>query len=291
MVWLDDSWAWLDRIWLFIIRYKSENLILSCVLCYTHSYWSTRFVIMESELRCVVNWNIVVCEDEAVEFQMLQKNIRQFEKESCDLFHIFHFTNGEEMLEKFPEDTHILFMDIGMKGISGMEASRRLRERGIDVCLVFITSLTQYAIEGYSVHAFGFLQKPVSYEVFRLEMKRILTALQSRSNLTLLLSIGTGIQPVDFQQVCYVEVYGRLICISRMEKPVLECRMSLSDLEKKLNSRQFFRCHNNFLVNLNAVDRIEAKQLIMKDGKSVPVSKYRYQELLSAISRNARIQI
>lgn len=238
-----------------------------------------------------MNWNIVICDDEQVESEKLQRYLQNLEAEQGDRFSLQIFSSGEQLLEHFPANADILLMDIGMNGISGMETVRQLRKQDINVCVIFITSLTQYAIEGYSVHAFGFLTKPFSYSHFRRAMEEALAALESTRSNILALPVENGIQYIDFSQVCYVEVYGRIICVNQTNGLSLECRMSLSNLEKSLNSKQFFRCHNNFLVNFAHVVQIESRKLTMKNGRVIPVSKHRYQELLLAIGRYGRTKL
>lgn len=235
-----------------------------------------------------MNWNIAICDDEHVETELLQGYLQHLEAERGDSFSVRSFSSGEQLLAQFSKNTDILLMDIGMNGISGLDTIRKLREQETDVCVIFITSLTQYAIEGYSVHAFGFLPKPLSYLRFRRTMDEALAALESEKSSTLALPVETGTQYIDFTRVCYVEVYGRMICVTRENGLSLECRMSLANLERVLNSWKFFRCHNNFLVNFAYVERIESGKLTMKDGRVIPVSKHRYQELLLAIGRYAR---
>ena len=115
-------------------------------------------------------WKTIICDDEQEMRSAVRANLERFSEETGERFSVTELTSGEALLFNLTEDTDIIFLDIKMNGITGMDAARKLREKNSRVCIVFITTMTQYALEGYEVHAFGFLKKPVSYAQFRLQI-------------------------------------------------------------------------------------------------------------------------
>ena len=74
--------------------------------------------------------------------------------------------NGMNFLDDYKGDCDLIFMDIAMPHMDGLETAAALRKRGDNTCLIFITSMAQYALKGYEVNAFDFLVKPLAYELF-----------------------------------------------------------------------------------------------------------------------------
>ena len=97
-------------------------------------------------------------------------------------------------------------MDIEMPHMDGMEAAHRLREIDEEVCLIFVTNLAQYAIEGYEVRAMDFLVKPVEYDNFSLKLQKALAGRSRMQKKEIVLSSGSGIRRLRLDELYYVEV-------------------------------------------------------------------------------------
>ena len=94
---------------------------------------------------------IAVCDDEKVMLRQLSQYLTQIQEETGDCYDLCYFTSAEELLEHLPQDVQVILLDISMGEMSGMQCARALRKRGVDCAIMFITSMTQYALEGYDV--------------------------------------------------------------------------------------------------------------------------------------------
>ena len=124
-------------------------------------------------------WKIAIVEDEPKEAKRLEANLLRFAEENGETFELSHFSNAILFLTNYRPLYDLVFMDIEMPGLNGMEAAFRLRETDPVVKLIFVTNMAHYAAKGYEVAAFRFLIKPVSYQSLSLSMKPALLQLKS----------------------------------------------------------------------------------------------------------------
>ena len=109
---------------------------------------------------------IAVVEDEKESQEQLVSYISRYEKESEKKFEVTVFSDGMDIVENYDPVWDIIFMDIRMKHLDGMQAAEKIRKYDPAVVLIFITTMAQYAIRGYEVDALDFVLKPVAYAQF-----------------------------------------------------------------------------------------------------------------------------
>jgi two-component system response regulator LytT len=107
---------------------------------------------------------IAICEDEKEQQELLKVYINQIFEELSIKYKLEILNSGEELLENYLKDTDILLLDIQMGQINGMNTARKIRTLDDKVEIIFITSLIEYALEGYEVRAYRYLIKPVKYD-------------------------------------------------------------------------------------------------------------------------------
>lgn len=115
---------------------------------------------------------IAIVEDEAAVRDQLTDYVRRYTRQYGTEFEVTCFTDGDEILENYRPAFDIIFLDVEMKRLNGMETAQRIRELDDDVLLIFITNMAQYAIKGYSVGALDYVLKPVPYFAFLHSCKR-----------------------------------------------------------------------------------------------------------------------
>lgn len=227
---------------------------------------------------------LIICDDEPVICETIRNMLGRFSKECGISLDVSTCASGEELLGAVTPDVDILLLDIRMGELSGMNAARKIREKNSDICIIFVTTMTQYALEGYKVHAFGFLKKPLTYAQLRLQMLDAVQMLKSRIPESITVKSGHDTWRLDLDKLYYMEIYGHDIHAVCTDRTVV-CYGSLSDFEQILTSKGFCRCHKSFLVNLRHIRQIGMAQIFMTDGSAVPVSKYRKKEVSEAFAR------
>jgi Response regulator of the LytR/AlgR family len=227
---------------------------------------------------------IVICDDEEYTCQTIRDYLNRYQSEKGEAFSVRAFASGEELLRDMPRDTDILLLDIKMCEISGMEAARILRARHAEVCIIFITTMVQYALEGYEVHAFGFLKKPIVYEQFSRQMTEALHSLSFKEDFCISFRSGTETVRVSASDIYYIEAFGHNINVVTKTKNE-KTDMSLSEFEAHLKTHGFFRCHKSYLVNHKYISRIEQDKLRIFNGDEVLISRHRRKEFLDDFTR------
>ena len=231
-------------------------------------------------------WNTIICDDEAEMRSSIRAYLERFETETGESFSVAEYASAEQLLFHLTEETDLLFLDIRMDGITGMEAAHRIRERNQQLCIVFIATMTQYAMEGYRVHAFGFLEKPLVYAQFRLQMLDVLRHLGQRRAESIVVRADGELRTVALTQLIYLEVLNHDLRFVFSDGS-FQCRETLRGLEGKLIGKGFFRCHKSFCVNLRHVRGIAGEGVRMSNGDLLPVGKLRRKEFLEAYAAYA----
>ncbi len=195
-------------------------------------------------------------------------------------FEIFSFPDGEALLKEYPGRLDLLLLDIAMPKVDGLTAARRIRRDDPDVVLLFISSVTQYAVQGYSVEALDFIVKPVSYMGLKIRLDRALARIRQSRPRMIEVRNADGLFKLSAMDILYVETFRHRIVIHTRER-ALPAEKSMQSFEKELSGLPFFRCHTSFLVNLRFVDKISGSDLFIGD-QAISISRYRRRELLEA---------
>ena len=211
---------------------------------------------------------IAVVENEDIFLDELRRYLEKWrtEKEEREI-EITVYRSGEEVLEA-ALDANILFMDIQLDGkLNGVETAKLLREKRYNQKLVFMTSFSEYALEGYKVEAMDYLLKPVSYEDIRLCMEKLVKYLSSGYYLCRMKEATIRI-PYNKIKYCFSALHNVEFFT---DDGIYHQAGSLEKLKSVLPP-QFIRCHRTAIINLNHVIGIKGNQVFMSDGETVPVS-------------------
>ena len=123
---------------------------------------------------------IAVVDDQPDMRQQLCSMIDQYSRENNCMLEVTAFSDGSQVITNYCKGFDIIFLDIEMPELGGMDAAERIRTVDPDVVLVFVTNMAQYAIRGYEVDALDFVLKPVNYYQFSTKLERALQRIQRR---------------------------------------------------------------------------------------------------------------
>jgi len=179
----------------------------------------------------------------------------------------------------------LVFMDIDLPGINGMEAAAMLRERDHDTLLVFVTDLAKYAVKGYEVDALDFIVKPISYQGIALRMDRVARALEARPSKSIAVSGRQGVSVFPARDLIYAEVRGHYLTFHLSNGQIIEARGSLKACCEQNTLPQFIQISSGYVVNADNVRLIDGQTVKMSNGDDLIMSRPKRRDALASFAR------
>lgn len=251
---------------------------------------------------------VIIAEDERLAREELKYLLEQEE----DIEVLPCASNGLELIQLVEEhNPDVVFLDIQMPEMQGLQAARMLSSRKNSPFIVFSTAHDEYAVEAFDLNAVDYLLKPYDHHRLKQTLSRIRKRIQEKqageeantldaslgknqpssgSKISkLLVDDGERLIVVDPQSILYAAREERVIEIFTLNQKYTS-KMTLQQLEEKLAGYSFYRTHRSFLVNMNFVLEIVpwfngTYNLILKDDKrtQIPVSRSSAKELLNRL--------
>lgn len=226
---------------------------------------------------------IAIVEDEHAYAMQLQEYLNTYEKENGEVFEISLFSDGDEIVHKYKPIYDIILMDIEMKFMDGMSAAEEIRKVDTEVVIIFITNMPQYAIRGYAVEALDYVLKPISYFAFSQRLNRAIGRIKKRISKTISINIKGGTVRLDVANITYVESQGHTL-IFHTTGAEYEASGTMKELEKDLESLNFYRANKGYLINLAHVDGIKDACAVVR-GEALLISRSRKKDFMEMLTR------
>ncbi|WP_319022562.1 LytTR family DNA-binding domain-containing protein [Oceanobacillus oncorhynchi] len=202
---------------------------------------------------------------------------------------------GKQLVELYKEyEPDVIFLDVHMPGMRGVAAAKKIMELAYirAPLFIFTTAYEDYAVEAFEIEAVDYMLKPYDTERFQMAMNRLRKRMQQlkskeegpsnqgmTSSAKLLIDNDDRTIVLSPDAIYYAMPHNRVLEIHTEDK-VIYSRMSLQELEKKLQGHAFFRTHRSYLVNLNHIQEITpwfngASNITLRDKKqtTIPVSR------------------
>lgn len=191
---------------------------------------------------------IIIVEDNDSDATRLLNFLDKFEKEHNEVFEIARYSDGYSFLNEYLS-ADIVFLDIEMPGIDGMSAARELRKKDNEVTIVFMTNMSQMAIQGYEVAAFDFILKPISYKSFALRFSRVLKVLRKEQGEEIWVVNNEGKRKIRTCDIMYIETM-RHVLIFHLINEEIKATGTLLSFQQKFEGGCFSMCNRSeFLIS------------------------------------------
>lgn len=227
--------------------------------------------------------SIAIVEDDAHQREQLKQLLERYAGEKKVDFRIFPFADGVDIMEHYTSQYAVIFLDIQLNVMNGMETAERIRQQDEYVDLVFVTSFSQYALDGYHVAASDFLVKPATYVSVSRIMNKLMRKYEREKDDFLVLNNSRKLQRIRLQGVQYIESVGHYVKI-HSDDGVAMFPATIKDIEAQLEGRPFFRCSIGVIVSLARIDAIEQYQ-VQVGGTWLPISRQKRKALIDAVNR------
>ncbi len=231
---------------------------------------------------------VAIAEDDPEYAKQLQDCLHRYEEQHEASFSVSTFQNGAELLEHYRGNWDLVFLDINMPGMNGMDVARELRSMDHTVMLIFVTSLAQYAIQGYSVGAFDYILKPLHYYEMDMKLQLALRQLGSRQEKSMLIKLDGDLHRVPLEQIDYIEIKSHRICYyTRQGRFESSSGQTLRQLEDTLTPYGFVRCNKGTLINIRHVEYL-GSDMVTLAGVTLPVSRTHRKAVVEMLLKLAK---
>jgi len=220
---------------------------------------------------------IALCDDDKYVLDQLNTMILKYCK-GKNLKAITHtYTKGEDLLHS-SEKFHIIFLDIQMGQIDGIEAAKIIRKKDKHVKIIYVTNFPNYQNDAFSVRAFGYIIKPIAYETICHQLDDAIEYIESeKDKITFTFDTDVGIKTLNVEDIYYFESYAHKIEIVSKER-TYKVSDNITNILNNFKSYGFTMPHKSFVINLIYVSSIKGYNVILTSGDLIPISQKRAVE-------------
>lgn len=227
--------------------------------------------------------HIAICDDEKSFVARLNEQLERYAAETGEEIKVTVYYDGMELIEKYDTSIDLIFLDIQMKLVNGLRTAEHIRRMDENVSIIFLTTLTQYGLEGYKYRADNYIVKPMKYVRLKAEMEQWRKRHQKDESPSVVISNDTGKYKIFLKSLRYVETFNRNLLLHTEQENIL-CYKSMKEMERELEGMGFARCHTSYLVNLGYVKNAKKLEIELITGEKLPVSQPRRKEFMEKLA-------
>ncbi|MDV5106414.1 LytTR family DNA-binding domain-containing protein [Clostridium perfringens] len=183
-------------------------------------------------------FSIALCEDNSLQREELKNNLSKVLDEIGVEYKLLTFETGEDLLREYPENLDMLFLDIQMGELTGMETARKVRKYDDKVEIIFITALWDYIQKGYEVRAFRYLIKPVKFKELQEQVTTCVENILHKRYTYITIKDKNNVLKIRTEDILFLETFERKVIIHTNSQDYI-VKMSMNKLEKELNNKGF----------------------------------------------------
>lgn len=227
--------------------------------------------------------HIAICDDNVSELSNMVTLITEYRKSKHINCEYAVFSNGFDLIASFDKGKRydVYCLDIIMPGFSGIELAKEIREYDKSTPIIFFTTSKEFALEGYAVKAINYVLKPVSKATLFSVLDELLEIIKAQKDEdAFLVKSNEGIQKILRSNLVFVEVIGRNVLYHLRSGKVIECVESFNSICNTLMKyKEFIKPHRSYLVNMQYIDTIDTRELILQTLTSIPIAQGKAREI------------
>lgn len=209
---------------------------------------------------------IFIAEDEPLAAQKLQLFLEKLGEQPSEMF---HFSDGVSLMSAMAEgvDPDVLFLDIQMPGLTGIEVLRQLQTEGKKFKVIITSAYDQYAIDGFNFGVTDYLLKPYTLDRLRQAIEKV------RPDATISLRVDGRTEIIHYSDIVCLEALKDYTQFTLADGRQLQTLGTLSGFEQQLPKASFVRVQRSYIVSLNHVKSYNTQSVTLSTGVQVPVGK------------------
>ena len=218
--------------------------------------------------------NIALVDDLPTELDRLESCLRQYEAIHQLNIGLSRFTSAEQLMADYrPLKYTVIFLDIYMEGMTGVEAAEKIRETDDDTILIFLTTSEEHRADAFRCHAYDYLQKPYTDDdVFR-TMDHILRLHTQQDSRRFHFTCGRKPQSLRYSEILCLETDKNYLLIRDRKGESYRTRMTFSSAEQQLSEDpRFLTILRGVIVNMEYVIQISGHSCLLEGGIQLPIN-------------------
>lgn len=233
---------------------------------------------------------IAIVDDEMNQIQLIKHVVEKFFREKEIEISVSMFRNGELLLSN-PISYDLVFLDIQMDGMDGIETAQRLRVKNKKAVLFYVTSYQNYIQKSMTIHPFAFIVKPFSEEDIRINLEDFLTYTNSvkekkSKEIYQIHTIDDHRFQVNMEEILYFHYLENRVIEIITSKNVYKIKEGIMHVYSTLNPKYFIIPNQSFIINLHHIREIDGKnkKLVMENGDLILIARRKYNEVIEALN-------
>ena len=220
---------------------------------------------------------IAICDDEIQFLDDICILFKKWGKKHGIKLSLRRFTNGDALLLALHNECmDLIFLDVVMPLLNGIDTARELRDNNQTVPIIFLTSSKEFAVDSYEVKALNYLLKPIAEEKLFTVLDEFLKTFE-KSKEAFIAKTSLGFFKVNVSDVVYLEAQNKHVNLYLSNDSTIEIRELFSNCEEFFSlEKGFFKCHRSYIVNLNHIEKFTKIQITTSNNASIPISRNNY---------------
>ena len=219
---------------------------------------------------------VLICDDKEKDRRICSELINKFGEENQISITIEEFAEGGQLLfraEDIYTEVDLIYMDINMPKVNGLEATEKLREMGYAGDIVFYTISDEYAVTGYDLDVMNYIVKDrTSEKRFMSILKKAVDRTNTRERDMMILQCAGENRCIAIDEIHYFEIRQRIVTV-HYAKETFDFYSTMMRLEEEIFGKGFVRTHKSFLVRRSEIAKMTARKITLNDGTELPAGQ------------------
>ena len=220
---------------------------------------------------------IAICDDQDVFREIIKEKICRVCRNENIKIEIDCYKSGDDLIKTLKKDNFvydILFLDILMNEIDGIETAKEIRKFDNRMQIIFCTSSSEYILQGYEVEAIGYFIKGEDDTRLREILKRAIEKINRIYDEYILINLKNSIRTIYLKDIEFIEISNRTLSIHTTNE-VIDFNGKMQEMLDRLKDKSFILTHRSYLVNISKIKDITPTSITVKSGKEILLSRLR----------------
>ena len=233
--------------------------------------------------------NICLCDDNIEILNYYSNRIKELSDENNYAFTIETFESGESLifeLEDNPNRFNVIIIDIIMKNINGIEATKILRDYGYDGIIIFLTSSKEFALDSFKVEPLNYILKNDSDNRFDDIFIKAAREVNKIANKNMIISTKSKNIVINLDSILYMESLGKKVILHKVSGDVKEVNCVFKDIYDRVKKFGFVRCHKSYILNIKYIQSFNKLECTLQNDVITPIGRKYSKDFRMTILEN-----